>query len=166
MTDQHPAVAHLLAAHERAVEVAQATTPVPMAGQWTVVRDKHADRDAPLSLIQGEDHDVPEYEGQSSEDYSYGLPVIVLAADWQDEAEANLRHIALHDPRSVLLRVAEERNILTEHAPTPREASGEYCSVCSQAEEQPQPVGWWVPYPCRTVVGLAKAWGWKENGDG
>lgn len=175
MTAQFPAVAHLLAAHERAVEAALATTPVPVAGQWTVVRDKHADQDAPLALVQGDDPDDP------GEDYSYGVPVIVLAADWQDEAEANLWHIALHDPASVLLRVAEERNILAEHAGTWAAGEPEYdhhyetaigptgrTRYIRVADDTPVPPymcatcpdpGW----PCRTVLGLAKAWGWKEQ---
>lgn len=148
MTEQHPAVAFLLAAHERAIEAAEATTPVPLAGQWTVVRDKHAGPDAPLALIQGED--VPQYDGQDREDYTYGLPVIVLAADWQTEAEANLRHIALHDPRSVLLRVAEERNILAD---LENVAAGWYHDETKNLAED-------------IIIGLARAWGWKEPSDG
>jgi hypothetical protein len=31
---------------------------------------------------------------------------------------------------------------------------GPYCQTCTQDEEQPAPIGWWVPYPCPTVVTL------------
>lgn len=144
MTEQHPAVAYLLAAHERAELAALATTPVPLAGQWTVVRDKHADDGAPLSLVQGVEEDKNEYE-PDSESYSYGVPVIVLAADWQTEAEANLRHVASHDPASVLLRVAEERALLAD---LENVAAGWYHEETKTLAES-------------IIIGLAKAWGWK-----
>lgn len=86
---------------------ALATTPVPVAGRWKASRDKHAAADAPIALIQGDEDTEPGYE-----DYSYGSPIIVHAAEWQDEAEANLRHIARHDPAHVLADVAAKRRML------------------------------------------------------
>lgn len=159
MAEQHAAVTFLQAAHARAVTLAEATTPVPQPGQWTAVRDKHADRDAPLSLIQGRDPDDPD-----DQDYSYGLPVIVLAAEWQDEAEANLQFIAANDPASVLRRVAAEREILAEHAPggMAQERDETECRTCSGPT--PGFSGMWpADWPCRTVLGLAKAWGWETE---
>lgn len=90
--------------------VASATTPVPLAGQWRAAQDKHADDDAPLSLIQGRD----EYDDTDRAGYSSGNPIIVHAADWQDEAEANLRHIARHDPAHVLARSATVLDVLAD----------------------------------------------------
>jgi hypothetical protein len=28
---------------------------------------------------------------------------------------------------------------------------GPYCETCAQEEQQPLPVGWWVPFPCPTI---------------
>ncbi|MCX4809027.1 DUF6085 family protein [Streptomyces sp. NBC_01239] len=33
---------------------------------------------------------------------------------------------------------------------------GPYCDTCTQEEEQPRPVGWWVPFPCPTVTALTE----------
>ncbi|MGW7001401.1 DUF6221 family protein [Streptomyces sp. NPDC054933] len=129
-------------AWKQAEETARATTPVPVAGVWAAVRAKHADEDAPLSLIQGQDPDEPEYQG-----YGSGLPVIAIAAEWQDESEANLRHIALHDPAAVLRRITAERKILAEcrEAVEEEERLHEYC-VSDVAHA--------------VVRALAEAWGW------
>lgn len=32
---------------------------------------------------------------------------------------------------------------------------GPYCGTCTQDEEQPKPIGWWVPFPCPTIQALA-----------
>lgn len=40
------------------------------------------------------------------------------------------------------------------HQPTAGEADTQWCSVCSQDEEQPQPTGWWVPWPCPTIAAV------------
>jgi hypothetical protein len=54
----------------------------------------------------------------------------------------------------LLREVEAKRAILAEHA-----ALGEgYCPRCSQDEEQPLPVGWWVPAPCPTMRALAGIW--------
>lgn len=134
MTGQHPAVTHLLAAHERAERLANASG----GGKWSVV--EIADCGC-CDQVRNE---------------TGGL----VTTAGQDDAPLIAEHA---NPTAVLARVAAERGILGEHTPTPRDSSGEYCMVCSQAEEQPQPVGWWMPWPCRTVLGLAGAWGWKAD---
>lgn len=137
-------VEFLEAAHNRAEETAQATTPVPVAGQWSAVRDKHADDDAPLTLIQGHDEEDFDPEG-----YSSGRPVIAYAAEWQDEAEANLRHIALNDPHSVLRRVTAERKILAACEEILAIDGWEYDDAPNLANE--------------TICNLAEGWGWTEE---
>lgn len=66
--------------------------------------------------------------------------------------------LAAHaEAETVLLRVAAERGILAEHAPD----AESFCRVCMD----PTGIGGrWdcSPWPCRTVLGLAKAWGWEE----
>lgn len=91
-------------------QLALATTPVPVPGRWKAARDKHADDDAPLTLVQGDEADDPGYEG-----YSYNHQIIVHGADWRDEVEANLRHIARHDPATVLADVVAKRAIIAMH---------------------------------------------------
>lgn len=39
------------------------------------------------------------------------------------------------------------------HQPVAGEG-GPYCTVCSQEESQPAPVGWWVPWPCPTILAV------------
>lgn len=133
--------------HQRAEEIAQATTPVPRTGEWIASRDKHDEDDAPLALVQGRDDDEYDFMG---ENYRSGLPVIVLAAEWQDEAEANLRHIALHDPRSVLRRIAGERKTL---------------DACTDILSAPD--GWEytdAPELAKAAVrNMAEGWGWTEE---
>lgn len=34
---------------------------------------------------------------------------------------------------------------------------GPYCGTCTQEEEQPAPVGWWVPFPCPTILAVNPA---------
>jgi hypothetical protein len=138
-------VEFLQAAHKRAEETARATTRVPVPGKWSAVRDKHADDDAPLTLIQG--HDEDDFDPQG---YSSGRPVIAYAAEWQDEAEANLHHIALNDPHSVLCRVAAERKQLDLHRPEP----GQHPDFCGYDKHQ---------LPCPSVRLLAEGWGWTEE---
>lgn len=94
--------------------MALATTLVPVPGEWKASRDKYASDDAPLYLIQGDNEDEPGHEG-----YFYGHEIIVFAADWHNEAEANLRHIARHDPARVLREVTAKRAILDAHQYVP-----------------------------------------------
>lgn len=128
VTDQHPAVVYLLAAHERAERLARAASGEPF------MRDR--DLWGPRVVIS---------------DYS--------------------RLIEEHaDPATVLVRVAAEREILAEHEPftTAEPGSGflSWCDTCQSEEAamysahysgQPQ------LYPCRTVLLLAKAWGWEAE---
>lgn len=133
-------VAWLRKAMAAAEQVARATTSVPVAGQWVAVRDKHAARDAPLTLIQGRDAYDPD-----SQDYGSYMPVIAVAAEWQDEVEANLRHIALNDPAAVLRRVAGDRKTLDE---------------CVAAHDRDN---WGAAALASSVVrNLAESYGWTE----
>ena len=150
MTDQHPAVAYLLAAHERAVAAARVATQ----GRWV------ADGG---SVYVGHPTDLVV-------DWAYG-----------DNAE----HIALHDPASALLRVEAEREILDEHAGTWGSGEPEYDYHYERAivgpsgrtryveersaEPNPPYICTTCPgygYPCRTVLLLAKAWGWEADDAG
>jgi hypothetical protein len=72
--------------------------------------------------------------------------------------------IAANHPGTVLARVAAEREILVEHAvhrcgQQPWDCALEptvgrsFCNACRAG----------VLYPCRTVLWLAKAWGWEAE---
>jgi Family of unknown function (DUF6221) len=112
MTDSPSIVEFLTARYDEEQALAEATTPTPIAGEWCATRDKHAAADTPLRLVQGCDP----YEGEDWNDYESGeyngTPIIAFSAEWQDEAEANLRHIAYHDPARVLADVAAKRALL------------------------------------------------------
>jgi hypothetical protein len=68
----------------------------------------------------------------------------------------------LPEPEAVLRRVAAERELLAEHA----DEGARECKVCApvdwDAEERPGRYRYPAGYPCRTVLLLAKAWGWTE----
>ena len=167
-------VEFLEAAHKQAEEAARATTPVPRPGEWIATRDKHDDDAAPLALVQGRDEDAYDWMG---EDYRSGLPVIVHAAEWQDEAEANLRHITLNDPHSVLRRIAAERRLLDDLNSEKHEVvEGDCWYTCAAATEErdggetcdDSRTG--APCDCgrdarvqRRVRLLAEGWGWTEE---
>lgn len=53
------------------------------------------------------------------------------------------------------LKIEQERirRALAHHQPVDGDG-GPYCDTCTQEEEQPAPVGWWVPFPCPTVTDL------------
>lgn len=55
------------------------------------------------------------------------------------------------DPEVLRGRIAAAIQL---HQPVVGEDTTRWCGVCSQDEEQPQPVGWWVPFPCPTVLAL------------
>jgi len=55
------------------------------------------------------------------------------------------------DPEALRARIAKARAI---HQPVAGEGDTQWCQVCAQEERQPQPVGWWVPFPCPTVQAL------------
>lgn len=79
------------------------------------------------------------------------------SVSWLDRHEAFDEY--LPDPDAVLLRIEAEREILAEHMLEVRErptfvlneGSMPCCSTC-----------WGSLYPCRTVLLLAKSWGWKD----
>lgn len=49
-------------------------------------------------------------------------------------------------------RLAElEAKLRVFHKPIDGDG-GPYCETCTQEEEQPPPVGWWVPFPCPTIL--------------
>jgi hypothetical protein len=78
-----------------------------------------------------------------------------------------VHHMALHHPVAVLRRVAAERELLAEHA----DEGARECRVCAPidwvAEERPGRYRYPADFPCRTMLLLAKGWGWTdENGEG
>lgn len=68
------------------------------------------------------------------------------------ETRAAEAHIRLHLPEAVLRRIEAERGILAEHG-----GIDGRCAVCADARG---PLTW----PCPTVLGLARAWGWEPAG--
>lgn len=79
------------------------------------------------------------------------------------ELERLIDHAADMEQRVIDLGQAQQRAECTEaavervraiHQPVAGEADTQWCQVCSQDEEQPQPVGWWVPWPCPTIRAL------------
>ena len=79
--------------------------------------------------------------------------------------EAAERFIRANTPADVLRRVTAEREILAEHA-------SDYgdCKTCDTGTGDFSERGYqWrdvQSWPCRTVLGLAKAWGWEAATDG
>ena len=135
MTDYEDLDAQLRAWLDEDEALARATTPVPLAGQWRATRDKHAPEDAKLRLVQGRDP----YEGEEWNQYEAGeyngTPIIVFSAEWHDEAEANLRFIASHDPAAVLADIAGKRALLDHVASWPHTYAGaDAWYSCSLAE--------------------------------
>jgi len=141
MAEQHPAMTFLLAAHERAERLANASD----GGKWAVAERAGCDC---CDVVRNE---------------TGGL---VTNADL-DDAPLIAEHA---NPRAVLLRVAAERDILAEHEARPGLGSVDegwlhtpsfVCAICAPAWFQGHPQR--APWPCRTVLGLAKAWGWEET---
>lgn len=140
---EHPAVEFLTAALARAERVARA---VPR-GPW------HWERRSPPESFQS-------LEGPA------GLPVFHSQAK-----PGNASWIELHpafdeflpEPEAVLRRVAAERQILVKHGlvnTTGYDAYGaasfDACGICGR--------NGYTPGPCGTVLLLAQAWGWTEDG--
>ena len=99
MTDTDRLLVWLRATLDAAERIARATTPVPVAGEWAAVRDKYADEDAPLSLIQGQDPHEPDYKG-----YSSGVPIIATALE---ETRPFARHVYLAQDATGFIAAAE-----------------------------------------------------------
>jgi hypothetical protein len=76
--------------------------------------------------VRGEDPYERGYEGYSA------TGIIVFAAEWHTEVEANLRFIARHDPARVLAEVAAKRRVLVRHRPATGEEPGwfVYAGAC------------------------------------
>jgi hypothetical protein len=66
------------------------------------------------------------------------------------ETRAAEAHIRSHMPEAVLRRVEAERAILADHADVDAR-----CTVCADLA-----AGLPLEWPCPTVLGLARAWGW------
>lgn len=143
---EHPAVAFLTAALARAEETAKAASR-DGAATW-----KTADHPSDTRAVI-DDH------GEA----------VVYDEGWPSEDQAD--HIALHDPAAVLLLVAGAWQILAEHA-SDGDARWPECVRCADGHEieigecRTVTVRDEVPYPCRTVRLLARAWGWTEEQHG
>ena len=132
---EHPAVVFLLAAHQRAEVLARAAGWVEIEAVSYLWETRY------LSLRQ------PDGEVRHTTEFSAEL------AD----------HFAVHSPASVLRRVAAERELLAEHAD---ELGLGECRVCA-VEGTVGAITFQgnVPWPCRTMLLLAEAWGWEvEHG--
>jgi hypothetical protein len=75
----------------------------------------------------------------------------------------------LHYQRVEQAEAAIER-VRALHQPIAGEADTQWCQVCSQEEHQPQPIGWWVPWPCPTLQALdlpavVPGWAGEEPAD-
>lgn len=79
------------------------------------------------------------------------VPLVAEPPEWWTPYEKPTRE-------QLLATVERVRKL---HAPIAGEGDTRWCQVCSQEEIQPQPIGWWVPWPCPTVAALP-----KENADG
>ncbi|QJT04387.1 hypothetical protein G9272_32230 [Streptomyces asoensis] len=82
---------------------------------------------------------------------------------WDDGLEA-----AMDAARDAVLAVSPSAVVSADRATLLREAiaalhqpiegeGGQYCETCTQEERQPQPVGWWMPWPCPTVQAVDAA---------
>lgn len=148
MTDQHPAVTFLLAAHERAEQQARKATP----GPWYSNPHDWGDDDFAADVGTAEAGPGRWYGEGNVVGHGYEGGGVVEMPD--------AVFIAANDPAAVLRRVVGEREILAEHA----ESNGD-CGTCVDSK-------WGYPvypnsspqrYPCRTVLLLAKAWGWEAE---
>lgn len=163
MTDQHSAVTFLLAAHAEAEKWATAASD-PQG--WWLIEPRFADhRTICEYVIQGERGPVVHVEVEEHDTEAHRAEALLIQAN---------------SPRAVLLRVAQERDILAEHAGTWTSGEPEYehhhevmvgptgrTRYVEVEDDEPIPpymcitceaAGW----PCRTVLGLAKAWGWED----
>lgn len=146
----HPAVVFLREALDQAEEPTRAATP----GPWLVERDEYhgvAVRDAD-----------PEIPGLS------GRQIVAFAPYRNETTERDFAHVAMWSPVAVLARVAADRQILAEHA-SDGDSRWPECVRCAGGHEiemgecMTVTVRDVVPWPCRTVLLLAEAWGWTED---
>ncbi|WP_037604316.1 DUF6221 family protein [Streptacidiphilus rugosus] len=71
------------------------------------------------------------------------------------ETRAAEAHIRLHMPEAVLVRIEAERALLALHEAVPTPAEALVCKECGEGAQ--------VRWPCRTLTGLARAWGWTDG---
>jgi len=133
MTD-HPAVTFLLAAHERAEQLARDAG----GDEWE--RDPH-----PLCYaVKDSDGDPVVYDE--------GAPTGEQAS-----------HIALHDPASVLRRVEAEREVLAEHAKAKADVDKALAAPDRVHPADAGIFLGRFNALASAVQGLAKAWGWEAG---
>lgn len=84
-------------------------------------------------------------DGQTGEAYTFTVQRRYRPTPHEFRVQAERER---DEARAALERVREL------HQPIAGEAGTRWCQVCSQEDEQPQPVGWWVPWPCPTVQAL------------
>lgn len=147
MTEQqHPAVAHLTAALDRAETMARGATP----GPWEAEGDDPTD-DEVYTAHDGEHGDL------------YGQMVAFTRGPG---SHANMLHIAAFNPAVVLRMVTADRQLLAQHQPIrgagySPDGSGYIgmtaCTTCGTHDE------YGIPWPCPTVLNRAKAWGWNDG---
>jgi hypothetical protein len=141
--EQHPAVVFLRQAHERAEKVARALP----RGPWMWMG--HWDPGGNFQALEGPD----------------GIPVLRSRAQTGNSSKMEW-HPAfdglLPEPEAVLRRVTNERELLAEHADD--EGSCQRCAGPEWASDDADGNREWSrspePWPCRTVLLLAQAWGW------
>lgn len=138
---EHPAVAFLRNAHQRAEELARAATP----GPWEAEGDDPTD-DEIYTCYDGEHGDL------------LGEMVAFTRGPRSHATMLLIAHAA--DPVAVLRRIQAERDLLVEHA-----ENWGHCSVCGaedydgaeRAFRRP------LPWPCPTVLAVVRGWGWTET---
>jgi len=148
VTEQHPAVAYLEAAHQRAL-VAGFDAAEENGERWAESGDAV---------------------------YTQGMNNPVAVGPWTGSLpDGTRRHIALNDPRSVLRRIKAEKKILDEHHAVSYAGLPPWCAKCVHMEtSEVQPPRKAVPglavtefphdpWPCATVLNLAAGWGWEAE---
>ena len=139
--------------------MAMAATP----GPWWAVQGKHED-DGKLRLVKASDPAYP------TEDPIYAGSAQRVAwsvtSDPDEGEQANLRHIARHDPARVLREVEAKRAILGLHRPEWHDfinADGDdrTSSDCAECSTHGLPDRW----PCPTLRHLAAVYGGHPDYD-
>jgi hypothetical protein len=146
-------VTHLLAAHAEAERLAEAAGG---PDGWWVIEPRYTNPIFEIGSAR------PEPDHAVIHSMQGGDPVAWIEIGDVDTAKrkAETLLIQANNPRAVLARVVAERDILAEHA-------DDYGScTCGRASEETTGRGYAffeaADWPCRTVLGLAKAWGWEE----
>lgn len=101
-------------------------------------------------------YDRTNVEPPGSEQRAEESPTVLVA-----DCRAEWAHIVRWDPAAVVRLVAGAREILAEHTLVQRERAS---FVLNEGPIPGCATCWGELYPCRTVLLLAKAWGWEEEG--